>query len=406
MKKLFMLGIATIIIFLSVLGITDQALADEEKIKVVFEMTTPEVFKEEVRVITRNLETNKKYAFSIASGAEYSSFLRVPPGEYSLEVEFKEGSLYTSNAQETYSFQSEGQIITFDIFLREETSTPSSEPDAIVESSEEKKVTTENGEAYVEVKHPIYVYNEFLERFSYTEGDKFINSRNGFFYKNDSAKRIFLEDNPEHTEDMYEDMTGYESYLWKMTIYWPKAELKDAPKSLENYLDADILALMKKNFVENDKSGYVGMEDAYYALEDVWKWYYDYYQKTGEIFDFEEQEWFSIETIAFMQEPSLWTDSDTMLVKLFGTDLTLETLEEIEKGPGASSEEVKENSSTATVEEEHAVTEESDDSKEEKQTIFSLICNWFAENIFTTILIIVLCVVCVILFFRNKKKNA
>lgn len=409
MKKLFMLGIATIIIFLSVLGITDQALADEEKIKVVFEMTTPEEFKEEIRVKTRNLETNKKYSFSIASGADYSSFLKIPPGDYSLEVEFKEGSLYTSNAQETYSFRSDGQVVTFDIFLQEGVQIPEQIVDN-VGVPQDSNVPVE--EIYVEVKHPLYVYNEFLEKISYIEDDEYMNGPKGLFNKSSSSKDLFLQDHQSHTEEIFDNMTGYEVYLWEMSIFWPKIGLRESPYSLEKYLETNRLALMKKKFVDKVNPGYEGKEAAYYAIEEVWRWYFDYYQKTGEVFIFEDQEWFSIDNIAFMQEPSLWTDSDVMKVKLNVTEeMTLEDAQMLEQSMEDTTLVVTEEASAETIEsdvdeEQDIIDEASNNPDEEKKTIFGLLRDWFAKNIFTTILIIVLCVVCVILFFRNKKKNS
>lgn len=397
MKKLIMLGAVILFMFLGVVVFEDRASADEGEIKILFELNAKDGFNEEIRIKTRNLETKKRYGFSFAKGSDYSSFLRVPPGDYSLEVEFQEGSVYTSNAQETYHFEKEGQTVTFDLFLQEGAT--ESFPTYVMEGQDDPEIPM--GAVYAEVKHPIYVYNDFLNRFSYIEDDEYLNSFKGLFNKASSAKRIFLMDNAEHTEEMYDNMSGYEEYIWKMILFWPKEDLKQAPYSFEKYLESStMLSLMKKKFVDDIKPGYEGKEEAYYALEEVWRWYYDYYEKTGEIFDFEEQEWFSIETIAYIQEPSLWTDSDVMKVKLFGTELTVEAQEMLKESTEASSEVVAENTVAVDDEKVSSVVEEKQENTE-KKTIFGVISDWLA-----VIAIIALSVAVILLVIKNKNKKA
>lgn len=394
MKKKLMLGIMMLFLFLGVVTMEQRVNAEDGRVRILFELNVPEDFNEEIRIETRNLETRKRYSFSFAVGSDYASFLKVPPGEYSLEVEFEEGSVYTSNAQETYYFETEGQLVTFDIFRPEEDSSNASEDPV--------EIHMPTGEVYVEVKHPIYVYNDFLERFSYIEDDEYLNSWKGFFFKTDSGKRIFLQSNLTHTEEMYDNLSGYEVYIWDMILFWPREGLKEAPYSLEKYLESDMLSLMRDAFVEDIKPGYEGKEEAYYAIEDVWRWYYDYYEKTGEIFDFEQEEWFSIDNLACIQEPSLWTDKDTMLVKLFGTELTLEAQQRLEENSNTHSE-VNEgdDSVEASIEGENSVEDAEAGSDAQESGI--------AESLiiiaFSLILIVAICIIMAVIFILKKKKS-
>ena len=264
---------------LSVVAIPSTAMAaeiwEDPSSMITFKANVTEGFDEDIILKIRNTETDVSVTLILAESVDYTRsawILKNSP----VEIEVIIDDNYVTDLEDSYTF-SDVETVNFNVSEKQETDEQEETADSEIPHGEE---TDAEIDELTGLESADSVWEKFVSTCSALEGNPDFDDYVSWFSAQ-MIKQAYLKDKETNTEESWDAMTNMERYILYKAYTQPKQELMQGSLDseedfLEELLYADEVTL------KQIEGGDVILE----ALENLWRWHYRYYQRTGMFYDF------------------------------------------------------------------------------------------------------------------------
>lgn len=351
MKKIKFLFAITLMLFTISINMTVYAYTVPENsthvVEVLLKANVPVDYKEKFEIAIYNEVTGETILTEYMQRNNYSSKVLLPNKcTYHFMMMFKNED-YKSDIVESIKLDDETSIeVNFNITAREiPNNSPNVDTGVIIgleNGTHDEEIKYSENDESTGLKSPDVIYDEFVEKTSFLKNPENYNQTFKLVYTTNMEKELYLKYTNLGSEEKWNTMSDYEKFVYNETSLSPYLEIVI---SNETYKNTD--EFIRKAYDMETAKFYDSMipnrgEEVREALENVWRWQYDYFQITGSVYNFYEAKYeYEIVNAPTIQVQQMLEETETQEIVIVETEEELP--EELETSTEVHEEVEKEN---------------------------------------------------------------
>lgn len=321
MKKIITILLIILVIFINTAPSIAYGEPNEGHIRLNVKINVPFDFKEDILLFVKDPldRTENDYSFKLTSADNYKGEYGIKKGiRYNVKLQFKNSDFYSIEGIDSGYDTVENEEIESTITIKLRNNARTTET---IESTSD--VTTESNITNNDSKE---VLNKFIDKCSLMKNnsnyDNFLKN-----YKGEMFKKYYFEDTVGKTDDDWNNLSEFDSFIFYIAYIYPKSCFNvvktDTRKSefLENLYSTKYLL----NLID-------GGDKISTALDELWSYIWDEYEKTGEFVDLFEDERLNIAAAVTDDSESINDDKTESESKVAVSKKTKKTLFDKIKG--------------------------------------------------------------------------
>ena len=260
-------------------------------VEVLLKANVPTDYTEKFEIAIYNEVTEETILTEYMQENNYCSEVLLPNKcTYHFMMMFKNED-YKSDIVESVRLDEETSIeINFNITSRDiPNNSPNADTGVIIgleNHTHGEEVNNSEIDEITGLKTPNAIYNEFIEKTSFLNDPANYNQYFNLTYTTDMEKELYLKYTDSGSEDKWNAMSDYEKFVYKEITLSPYLEIiisNDTYKNVDEFIK-EAYDIESANFYDSmiPNRG----KEVREALEEVWRWQYNYYQKNGTVYDF------------------------------------------------------------------------------------------------------------------------